>query len=455
MDRDALAALDQAALIELIVQLQARLAEVEAELARLRQPPKTPDNSSIPPGQGFKPNRAERRRAKRGARRGHAANSRLRRPPDVVVRCRPTACRGCGAALSERDQRRVGRSQVIELPPVRAVVVEAWRYAAVCPSCGTRTVAAAPPGLEPERVFGPGVETLLGYLHERHHLGYERLVEVCRDVFGLVLSEGAVGNALARLAERARPTYAAIGAEVRASPVLGSDETSARVNGRNWWQWVYQTPSASYHEIIPSRGAAVIEAFLQGAEPEVWASDLWAPQVGTAAGAHQVCLSHQIRDLTYAVEADNLDGRIWAVALRHVFGRAIHLHAQRAALSPAQFARRRVRVINAAERLVFGPPLGVGMAGRLQRRYRQHWDALFVFLARGDVEPTNNASERDLRNSVIHRKVTGGYRSAWGAEASAILTTVLTTARKRGDNLWAALRTLAGPSPLDAAVMAR
>ena len=343
---------------------------------------------------------------------------------------------------------------MIELPPVRAVVVEAWRYAAVCPRCGERTVAEAP-GLEPTRTFGPGVETLLGYLHERHHLSYERLVEVCRDLFGLALSEGAVGNALARLAERARPTYDAIGARVRASPVIGSDETGARVNGRNWWQWVYQTPGASYHEIVPSRAAAVIDAFLRGAEPAVWGSDLWAPQVGTAAGVHQVCLSHQVRDLTYAVEADNLAGRVWAAALRHVFGRAIRLHADRPGLDPEQFARRRVRVIEAAERLVFGPPLGVGVAGKLQRRYRQHWDALFVFLERDDVEPTNNASERDLRNSVIHRKVTGGYRSAWGAEASAILTTVLTTARKRGDNLWAALRAIAGPSPLDVAVMAR
>src|SRR5947207_13278806 len=128
MDRDALEALDKAALIELIVQLQVRITALEAELARLGQPPKTPENSSVPPAQGFKPNRAERRRAKRGARRGHLASSRRRQPPDVVVRCRPTACHGCGAALGPRDQRRVGRSQVIELPPVRAVVVEAWRY---------------------------------------------------------------------------------------------------------------------------------------------------------------------------------------------------------------------------------------------------------------------------------------------------------------------------------------
>ena len=38
----------------------------------------------------------------------------------------------------------------------------------------------------------------------------------------------------------------------------------------------------------------------------------------TPATAHQICMSHQERDLTLAVEADPLDERIWAGELRHV-----------------------------------------------------------------------------------------------------------------------------------------
>jgi hypothetical protein len=89
-------------------------------------------------------------------------------------------------------------------------------------------------------------------------------------------------------------------------------------------------------------------------------------------------------------------------------------------------------------------------AARLQQRYRLHRDSLYVFLQREDVEPTNNSSERDLRPSVIHRKGIGGFRSAWGAEASAIRTSLLATARKQGENLLDAFRAIAGPSPLQA-----
>src|SRR4051794_17688103 len=124
MERDALTELSREQLVELVLALAAEVTELKA---RLGQPPKTPGNSSVPPSVGFKANRAQRRARKR--RRGHDGISRRRQRPDVIVRCRPTTCAGCGEPLALAGQRRVGRSQVVELPPIRPVVVEAWQYA--------------------------------------------------------------------------------------------------------------------------------------------------------------------------------------------------------------------------------------------------------------------------------------------------------------------------------------
>jgi len=486
MDRAALHGLSRDELIELVVrltemvavvgrlqerlvELEGRLAEREAEAAQRSAPEKTSENSSVPPSVGFKANRAARRRRGRGRKRGHPGRSRRRQTPDVIVRCRPSACQGCGEPLPLVRPRRVGRSHgppwgpsasrdphgVVELPPIRPVVVEAWQYVARCRGCGIRTKGTYPAGLEPTRTFGPGIEALLGYFHERHHVGYERLVEVCREAFGLTISEGGIDQALRRLAERARPTYEALGAQVRAGPVIGSDETSARVAGRNAWHWVFQTPEASYHVIVPRRNADVIAAFLGGTRPAGWVSDLWSPQVQVDAETHQLCLAHQIRNLTYAAEADGYPGLVWAVELRHLFGRAIHLHTIRETIPPASFTLRRRRIENAVDRLVSRTFLPDGAATatarRLQERYRQHRASLFVFFDHPDVPPTNNASEQDLRPSVIHRKVTGGYRSWAGAAVSAILTSLFATARKRGHSFLDVLRSIAGPSPLHAA----
>ena len=465
MADDELAGLSREELLELVRRQQEELAareaaierrdekirELEEELSQFRRPAKTPENSSVPPSRGQKANRGEGRRRKLGPKRGHVGTSRVRSEPDVVVECRPRVCVGCGQGLPQTGGRRTGRSQVTELPVVVPVVIEAWQYTVACEQCGEQTTGSYPAGLEPRRTFGPGVEALLSYLHERHHVSYERLVEICRDVFGLAISQGGIEHALRRWVEQARPTYAAIREQVRGSPVINSDETSARVAGRNQWQWVFQTPEASYHVIAPSRGGEVIDAFLAGAEPEVWGSDLWAPQLLTAAGEHQVCLSHQERDLTFAAEADPDHERIWALDLRHLFGRAIKLHHERAQVTPMTFARRRLLIENATDRLIFDRYVAPKTeAARLQQRYRAHRDSLYVFLHRNDVEPTNNSSERDLRPSVIHRKVIGGFRSNWGAEASAIRSSILATARKQGQNLLHAFRAVAGPSPLQA-----
>src|ERR687889_440053 len=101
MDRDALAELSREQLVELVLVLA---AEVAALKARLGQPPKTPGNSSVPPSAGFRSNRAERRARKR--RRGHDGISRRRQPPDVIVRCRPMACAGCGEPSPPGGERR-------------------------------------------------------------------------------------------------------------------------------------------------------------------------------------------------------------------------------------------------------------------------------------------------------------------------------------------------------------
>src|SRR5215213_5272074 len=313
MDRDELGGLSREELLELVRRQQEELAvreaaierrdekirELEEELSQFRRPVKTPENSSVPASRGQKANRAERRGRKPGPKRGHVGASRVRSEPDVVVECRPRACDGCGEPLPQTGGRRVGRSQVIELPSFEPVVIEAWQYALTCARCGVQTAGTYPAGLEPRRTFGPGIEALLSYLHERHHVGYERLVELCRDVFGLTISQGGIENALRRLVERARPPDAAIRETVRGSPVINSDETGARVAGKTQWQWVFQSPEASYHVIVPSRGGDVIDAFLGGVEPEVWGSDLWAPQMLIPAGAHQICHSHQARDLTF------------------------------------------------------------------------------------------------------------------------------------------------------------
>jgi transposase len=321
-------------------------------------------------------------------------------------------------------------------------VLEAWRYAATCPHCGATTGAPYPAGFEPTRVFGPHLEALWTYLHEQHHVSYARLATLGRDLWHLRVSQGALANALARVATRLRPQAARIREQVRASPVLGSDETSARVNGRAHWQWVFQTPTASYHVIVPRRNGAVVADFLSDAVPETWVSDLWKPQLGAPAERHQICLAHQLRELQYVVDKEQSP---WAQECQELLRLAIHRAHQRdgGTLRGAAYTAAVAAMERRCDALLATPVEGAE-ASRLWVRFREHRDSLFVFLYDAAVPPTNNASEQALRHSVVHRKVTGGFRSDWGADAHAIVTTVLDTARKRGEDLLTTLHAALG-----------
>ena len=87
---------------------------------------------------------------------------------------------------------------------------------------------------------------------------------------------------------------------------------------------------------------------------------------------------------------------------------------------------------------------------RLSQRLQRHWDEWFTFLSYPEVKPDNNDAERALRPIVVHRKVSGGARSDWGAQLVAQMFSFLETMRLQGNNAIASfceLLSLAGRSP--------
>ncbi len=106
-----------------------------------------------------------------------------------------------------------------------------------------------------------------------------------RSIFGqpdavkAVITEKALAEeALAGLFQRVKPSFdaqvSAILARLRQSRVVCSDETGARVKGRNAWEWVFQNDQVCVHVIRNSRAKAVAEEVMAGHKPAIWVSDL-------------------------------------------------------------------------------------------------------------------------------------------------------------------------------------
>jgi len=281
-----------------------------------------------------------------------------------------------------------------------------------------------------------------------HGISDGRMHQMLCEVFGLEMSEGAIANLLSRVKGQLQSEVDGILAVLRRSRLIGSDETSARVNGKNQWEWVFQNEHVCFHIIRPSRGGNVITEVMTDHRPQVWVSDLFSAQKTHPGESWQVCLAHQLRDCQYGMDAGD---EIFSARMKTLLLRAFVL--QRRWLDLAQSTRyqyrcRLYRDLKAV--LALSPTQADGI--RLQNRYRELQGNLFLFLDDTTIPPTNNASEQALRWSVIFRKVTNGFRSEWGRDLFAPVRSIVNTGRRQGfsafESILAALNPLESLFPL-------
>src|SRR5215211_7625317 len=430
-------------LIELIQEMAKRISEMEAELAGLKQPPTTSQNSSQPPSRDFKASVGKKRKRskKKGAKSGHEKQERsLVDNPNKVLEVYADHCESCRTNLWDQVPVQVIRRQVTELPEIKPVVIETRQYKVRCPCCGKLQRGKLPEGLEADRFFGPRLEAMITDLHHEHHISFKRLLQICEELFSLRLSPGGAVSIVERAGRVAQAEAEAIGEKVRQSKVIGSDETGARVHGDNWWEWVFVGENCEYHLIEPSRGYDVIEKFMRKCEAEVWVCDCWKAQLKAPAKRYQLCLAHQIRNLQGLIEIR--PRLVWAREMQTLFRKAIHLRNRQEKMTDTGYKRQVAMIEKRLEQLLKRTFKGLGR--NLLDRYRKYRNSLFIFLCRTDVPAHNNACERALRPSVLHRKVLGSFRSDWGAQAYASLATVLNTAKRNGQSAFQKLVRLMG-----------
>jgi transposase len=434
------------ALIERINVLIAENAELKERVAKLEaklgQPPKTPDNSSLPPSRGQK---ASGEASSQPKGKSHQGSHRELHPhPTRRLDVRAQECPHCAADVSGAMQSALERYDRIELPEIKADVTRVVLHGGTCPCCARRFKARPPEGLEPGSPFGPNLRAFVLYLRFTHAISFERLARLMSDLVGLEISEGALVNMLADSRKAFARAASRIRARLLSGSILQSDETGVRVGKQTWWTWVFHHGRECCFVIRPSRGKDVVETFLGKRRPDFWVSDRLAAQMGWAKKRNQVCLAHLIRDATYAIEAG--DGA-FAPGLRKLLRRACGIASRRSDLADATL-RTYVYTLDAKldALLRIAPTHAAG--NKLQKVIKSCRRHLFVFLENRAVPPTNNGSEQALRPTVIFRKVTNCFRSEWAANLYADIRSVIETARRRAIGALHAIRLALDGKPI-------
>lgn len=446
-------ALTVEALLALVGELRARIADLERRLGL------DSSNSSKPPssdGPGKPPHRTrslrERGKRKPGAQPGHAGKH-LKRSEwvDHTIMHRPATCVRCQATLEDQPGRLVDSRQVFDLPaPAPLVVTEHQRYRCQCPGCGAVTAGSFPPEVSAPVQYGSRLAAVVSYLSVGQFLPEDRLGQVLADLFGVSVSAGTIGQMIARAASRAQDFAAAVCEKIRQAPVKHLDETGFWVGRQPQWLHVAGTDGADglvHYRVSPKRGDVLAQA------AHIVVHDHWTSYFQMSGVTHALCNAHHLRELTALVE---IDGEAWARRMRRLLRRLCHKvnlvrehpAGQTGALPPDTIA--------AAEQL-YDRIIQDGIAwhearpalprdikrGRIRRRtghnlllrLKLHKEAVLLFLQNPAVPFTNNEAERDARMMKLRQKISGGFRTSQGADNFATLRTLIGTARKRGWNM--------------------
>jgi transposase/uncharacterized coiled-coil protein SlyX len=439
----------QAQLIELlsaqVAKLEEKIALQEVELSVYRVK-KDSSNSSVPPSQD--PNRVKRTSSLReksgrkpGGQPGHEGSF-LETPTksDMTIIHTPGYCTKCSKDLSTTPSEFIGKRHVIDIPKIVPFVTEHQIHGKHC-SCGHFTGGEYPVEAHSSVCYGANVQALTAYLHSRQYIPFARMGELYRDIFSLSISNGSLVNIVESFADKCKNIYEEIRRRVSVSPVVGADETGCRINGKNKWAWVFQTPSATYIHVGNSRGKKTIdEVFPDGFPKSILVHDCWRSYFNVKTNGHQNCTSHFFRELKYFDKF--YPNQQWSANFAAMLRRALQLKRETDVCdnNNVKFTEQRALIEKDCDALLCE---NINADHKelitFKERMVKYRDHLFVFLYNTLVPPHNNASERAIRTFKVKQKVSGQFRAASGAKAFAVIRSIIDTTIKNAQNVWEAL----------------
>ena len=457
------------ALYLLIAQQQEQSAQLHDRVKALEDRLATNSrNSSKPPSSdgGVKQTRSLRQPSQRkpGGQPGNPGTTRQQvAEPEQRVHHAPTQCTACGTALSEVGGRlSEERRQVCEVPPLPLVVTEHRVVIKVCPGCGQDTVGTFPAAVPCGASDGAGVKSLLLSLNQEHLMPAARSCQIVEDLCGQPVSEGTLSRAVNVCAAALGETEAHIKQGVIGSAVAHFDATGMSGADKRGWLHSASTPQLTHYAYHDKRGSqatreiGVLPSFQGRAIHDGFSA------YGQYDCAHGRCNAHHLRELIFVHEQT---GRAWAGQMKQILlesKRAVdtaRAHDQQA-LSSAQvqdYEQCYTAILQAgAEEEQRDTPAATGRRGpkkhskskNLLDRLAKYPPETLAFLHDFTVPFDNNLAERDLRMMKVKQKVSGCFRTTTGAHAFCRIRSYISTMKKQGHNVIAALKSALSGTPL-------
>jgi transposase len=372
---------------------------------------------------------------KPGGQPGHKGHKRELFPPEKVrsvTDCKPARCRQCRHRLRGHD-RDAYRHQVAELPKIEPLVDEYRLHTLTCPCCGAQTRGELPEGV-PTGAFGSRVVATITLLLGVYGLSRRDVVELLGDMFGLPISVGGVVGCQKLGAAALAPAHAQVQAEVPKAPVKYADETGWQLGKLYACLWVVVTPTVTLFRIQAERSRKAARVVL-GKAHGLLGTDRYSVYDFWPVRMHQFCWAHLTRLFVRFSERSDPKaaavGRALLLAKDEMF---VWWHRVRDGTLARSTFQRYMRSLRARVEGILeeGTRASCAKTRRTCLRLLGHAQALWTFVDKEGIEPTNNTGERAIRRAVIIRKTSFGSQSEHGCRFLERVLTVHATLRQRG-----------------------
>ena len=276
-----------------------------------------------------------------------------------------------------------------------------------------------------------GLNTMAYVLYARYRLRLpiNRIKQSLADLHNFKISEGEIIHELAKAKNLFTKDYDTIIELIKNADAVYCDETGWRVNGVNWWMWVFAAPEGVRYVVEDTRGKGVAVDALGNREDRVLISDFYGAYKNLP-GKKQKCWVHLLRD------SRQIGGELHT-DLKNVYQEIITELKKNKQERDYEGVRKKLLLI---ERRRYKESLAIKLQGRITR-YR---DELLTCLHYDGVLPENNTAERALRPQVVMRKIFGGSRSLEGAKTHEVNTSVIDTKLKQNPNFFEVMLPLLG-----------
>jgi transposase len=436
-ERDAVIEAQRLQIEKLQRQVAVLMAAVGKNSKNSHLPPSSDGPGARSSGDGAEKGGKKGSGRKRGGQPGHTGSKRQWLPPEQIneiVNLYPDVCENCQTSLPKVPDRHPVCRQVTEIPPIQPHTTEFRGHAVGC-TCGHTTRAKM--DHIPTSAFGTRLMAIIALLVGVYHVSRRQTVALVRDLFGVHMSLGSVSAVEKRVSDAIEAPVNEAWEVAEAAAVKHTDATSWLQGGKLRSLWILATEAVTVFKILVDGKVATITP-LFGACKGILVSDRAPVFLFWKMSLRQICWAHLMRKFVAISEQDG-PARDLGIELLDYTSLLFHYWQsyRRGALTRETLRTRMAPVRHQVEaclqRAVDVAVLGVSGACA---DILAHREALWTFLDRSGVEPTNNHGEQELRGFVMWRRRCFGTQSDRGNVFAERIMTVARTALKQKINVF-------------------